>query len=109
MSNQSHTPGPWELEGRKIVSTSNSLIKFGYINKFNRKVIVYQPWLYSDPSGNESESNARLIAAAPELLEALEGILANDGSRDCYDAMELRQFRELAKTAIAKATGKEPA
>ena len=43
-----------------------------------------------------SEANARLIAAAPDLLEALENILASEG-------MEFEIALERARTAIAKA------
>jgi len=50
----------------------------------------------------EARSNARLIAAAPEMLEAL---------RDCRRALEIANFtQELAvvDAAIAKATGGQP-
>lgn len=42
-------------------------------------------------------ANARLIAAAPKLLHALQGILNGDSPN----------WVDVAKTAIAKATGKE--
>jgi hypothetical protein len=45
----------------------------------------------------EQEANARLISAAPELLEALKAVIAiSDRSHDAWDA---------AKAAIAKAEG----
>lgn len=49
----------------------------------------------------EQESNARLIAAAPDLLTALERLL--DDSELCGH-MLYDQYRE-ARVAIAKATG----
>jgi hypothetical protein len=50
---------------------------------------------------DEDEANARLIAAAPDLLEALHAI------RLCeFNSMSSRQeMMRLAQTAIAKATG----
>jgi hypothetical protein len=42
-------------------------------------------------------ANARLIAAAPELLEAVERLLANDGISN----------REFARAAIAKAVERD--
>ena len=46
---------------------------------------------------NEQEANARLIAAAPDLLEALHDIVENSG-----DIVAV----SVAKTAIQKAEGK---
>lgn len=59
---------------------------------------------YYDCSGNE-EANARLIAAAPELLEALKKIAFNNSiDRDGWTADEaFDHSRSLALLAIAKA------
>lgn len=64
---------------------------------------------HDEASKVECEANARLIAAAPELLEALQGFLDmyvrlvnNDGSGACdpeYDPHVI-----AARAAIAKAT-----
>jgi hypothetical protein len=50
----------------------------------------------------EAEANARLIAAAPELLEALKGLL--EVTEENYDN---RHEVEAALHAIAKAEGRE--
>lgn len=84
-----HTPGPWVVEDSR---------------RFN-----YQMDLTAGPSplgvifgrmdGAENEANARLIAAAPELLELLV---------DAVMALEWDAYPELvakAKKAIEKAGG----
>jgi hypothetical protein len=51
----------------------------------------------SAPASQESEANARLIASAPDLLEALIEVVAiADRKTDAFDR---------ARAAIAKATG----
>lgn len=65
----------------------------------------------------ESEANARLIAAAPDLLEALKDLLdeaewlrreySHDRERDGWDALEEDPCFTVARAAIAKATGGE--
>lgn len=88
----SFTPGPW---GRIIAD--------GYT--------VRHPQIYSDtgPVANatwlgdgrldELNANAQLIAAAPELLAALEALL------DYENGIQKAQAEQMARAAIAKAGG----
>lgn len=55
---------------------------------------------------DETLANARLIAAAPELLEALEELLSAPQLRGEM-AFNLRLRVEKARAAIAKATGEQ--
>ncbi len=94
MSNATHTPGPW------AVSTAGDIwIKAGPLH------VATIP---RAGDGDWSESNARLIAAAPELLEALE--LALQGL-DIAATKQLPEFigfvlaADKARAAIAKAKG----
>jgi len=61
---------------------------------------------------NETDqANLRLIAAAPELLEALVELLEHEGQRVVNgigleeDSDELRAVKEQARAAIARARG----
>jgi hypothetical protein len=55
-----------------------------------------------DAHRREALSNARLISAAPELLEALELLLNNVGKNSDYPGTN------AARAAIAKATTEAP-
>lgn len=82
-----HTPGPWTIDN------SNGAT---YINQGNQPIV---PITICRLTSNHTTANANLIAAAPELLEALEGIRELMG----IDWL-LPEFDE-AREAIAKAKG----
>lgn len=107
----SHTPGPWKLE---TVSTSvGSCHKIGPFPS-NGVYGETHTCIYSDnvrvgetgnTIGNELLANARLIAAAPELLEALKSMVSafhptQGGSNIYCDAAT-----DMARAAIARAEG----
>ena len=54
-------------------------------------------------SSERSEANARLIAAAPELLAALQAI-ADAGEHGDLAITDIVSIKSIARTAIAKAT-----
>ena len=93
-----HTPGPWLVEGRTVYALNDD----GY-NRFSALVQdAHTP-------GDELEANARLIAAAPELLEALEDIANDYAERFDMDSQStnpgMKVVVENARAAIAKARG----
>ena len=108
MSNAKHTPGPWvfardfdEAGQRAKVTTVAVCAEFviGLPSDFPGG-----NYRDGDPSG-ESEADARLIAAAPELLEALTDV-SNQARHSDYDwPVELSR---AVSAAIAKATGEQP-
>lgn len=75
MSEFKGTPGPWVAEGDGCVRHS---IPCGF-NTFNQSIKLGSGWIegaYTDGDADEETlANARLIAAAPDLLEALEKTL----------------------------------
>jgi hypothetical protein len=65
------TPGPWMTNPLSDGSTAI------WANEKGRIAVSCLTW-----AGNyEGQANARLIAAAPELVEALEELLSNDPDR----------------------------
>lgn len=94
MSKHTYTPGPWSWsdEYQTVAGESTwSLIGQGGYG------ILSCDGLANSPS-EFHESNARLIAAAPELLEALEEIAE-------YPENDAQELMRIARAAIAKATG----
>lgn len=110
-----HTPEPW---------TVSSLQPFYVVGPASSKfevVCAVAEWKDSNPDNftpslifENANSNARLIAAAPELLEALKDMAAwsegcvkvmeMDGNKTLATGLEMR--RRIALQVIAKATGK---
>jgi hypothetical protein len=74
------------------------------------------PFLVCDQNGRvlaitQTEENARLIAAVPELLAALQECITDDNAMAWTDKMlafrRLHAISDTARAAIAKATGKQ--
>src|SRR5690349_2970415 len=80
-----HTPGPWHVglptqpEAQGVYATTD---------------MVAECW---NTRNGSRDANAHLIAAAPDMLQALQAYFSDDYS--------IQKFRELARAAIAKATG----
>lgn len=85
-----HTKGPWRLSEEKFSTL--------YVEPFICAIFG---------TDKTAEANARLIAAAPELLEALENLHANIAeyarinNLGGFDNQDMQQ----ARAAIAKAKG----
>ena len=99
-----HTPGPWETKPEEC---DKPYIRIRGTRLGSRyKVANAITPVYDGVGAREAEetrANARLIAAAPELLEALQAII-NDG----LHCDVVPHLHTKARAAIAKATG-EPA
>lgn len=98
-----HTPGPWKIRTAAISGDRNSISITS--NPASRNVIFHQ-WDHGNtPLQAEDYANARLIAAAPELLAALKEMVEQyDG--DDGDGRYEPQRLEREKAIIAKAEGK---
>lgn len=91
-----HTAAPWEF----TASTPEDGFECFFIHAgegYSQRQIA----AVDGPQDEKGEANARLIAAAPELLDALLG---------CRRSLELANFTQelaLVNAAIAKATGEQ--
>jgi len=105
--NAKHTPGPWKA--RKIAGyTAYWAVDAPRVEDREPQVCKVSGGLYIDAP--QTEANARLIAAAPELLEALEGMLNNlwqDRKRDVKRDYSLMVYEAAARKALDKARGAE--
>ena len=94
MNEKRFTPGPWEYHsgvGPTFVIEAATAGQFARVSRWTQ--------------GNraEAEANARLIAAAPDLYEALQAFIdAGDGHDDFTDEWP------AARAALAKARGEKP-
>lgn len=95
-----HTPGPWRIDPAFCSDIQTEDGKY--------EIASTSPYVLDGGNAPEEwEANARLIAAAPELLECLMWYVKED---DCAEGMEGNEFWEdglnRARAAIAKAIGK---
>jgi hypothetical protein len=81
-----HTPGPWVVEKGTTVIWSRNAYDEGTNNVGCIVARAAQPvsWKGSRPTADEQDANARLIAAAPDLFEALEEYLAADDAMAAF-------------------------
>lgn len=79
-----HTPGPWSVGDDQLVVWSDVI---------------------TVAEARRSRADARLIAAAPELLEVAKKLAAWESDPDGYGG-DLAEIGCMARAAIAKAEGK---
>jgi hypothetical protein len=92
-----HTPGPWLKSASG--PTVYALHSYSLRNRFSAHC---QAGRQDDANAEELEANACLMAAAPDLLKALHGLL---DPATYEDGEWYRQARQAARDAIAKAEG----
>ena len=118
MAEKAHTPGPWFLEGNWCPNSHRPL--GGWVSHFAPSGV---PVFGLEPSVGTLEeiaANARLIAAAPDLLDAAkEGrtdlMIAADNARDAaktdprWEGVGEKLMARVAMmdAAIARATGEK--
>jgi hypothetical protein len=85
-----HTPGPWFVGGAT-----------GYINQLSISPSI--GCVYG--AGEELLANAQLVAAAPELLAALQLMLDVFLDTEGTDGARETEAKEIARAAVAKAFG----
>ena len=109
MTQEKHTPGPWRVFGRmtgKVISENGpGMVEICETGDFRDAELV--PF-----NAERWNADARLIAAAPDMLEALRDVVS-----DLFLQIESRrgpkaasQYPSIvaARAAIARATGEKP-
>lgn len=99
-----HTPGPWRIEN----DTDGE--RFHIVGGALGSVVTTIDYLREPDS--EEEANARLIAAAPLLLKALEQLVLaasaiRDGERDEMALAGYAWADDVARAAIREARGEK--
>ena len=113
MTETKHTPGPWNWSRwpSELIGGSLSVYQIGPM-----RAVIYDDWRprADGISEEENEANARLIAAAPELLEACKAareFALEEIDLLCEGGVQvpswLLKLQEQLRTAIAKATGED--
>lgn len=99
------TPAPWFIEEYDINGKCDA--KYFDIRSMSTDGYEYMDLLDSVRVGDEKAlANAHLIAAAPELLEAL--IELTESAKEAIDGLgDLADAIDTAKAAIAKALGQQ--
>ena len=116
-----HTPGPWRVEEVEVVATGRPedgpMYTYQIVKDWEPLTEIVATVTHIDLLGN---LDAHLIAAAPELYEALEAALVvtrtgrksqcgfclmDEDECDRYDTASTECAGWMARTALAKARG----
>lgn len=96
-----HTSGPWTVDpgqgdymGAILGASGVPVCTFGYCTTYYPAFLLRQVPVEGEPP---TDADARLIASAPDLLEALQGLVLPINNK----------AHNAARAAIAKATGGE--
>lgn len=99
MSTPKHTPGPWRTLANAYIGQWQVLSSESKICTVSKKTLDRSLMAEYPDLDKEASANARLIAAAPELLAACELMADNWG------AVEAPAIVAQARAAIDKARG----
>ncbi len=111
-----HTPGPWTIDHERIGPLGEPVALLCDSHASASGTVIDWPRMTHEAVDDyENEANARLIAASPMLLQALETLMALEGVepstsplqsyRDPDAQAEAERVWQQAFDAIAKARG----
>jgi hypothetical protein len=104
--------GPWSFEMVRHAPIQKEFGCYLLLDSQKNNVALISSWMDSPNTSEEAEANARLICAAPDLLEALEAAIeccmvptssAKDGGAVRYARQVI--VADMIRDAIAKAKG----
>lgn len=96
--NSTHTPGPWLANGPTVCAAPSDAAPTGYALAH-----ILNPYVGAVGSADRVAANARLIAAAPDLLAALMRLMPMLENTYQVNGV-LHPYLAAARAAIAKAT-----
>lgn len=112
-----HTPGPWFADQQGYIwrrPLSELYENGGGVAGDKPLAAAFIGWSHEGATGYPLQANARLIAAAPDLLDALQKFIAwskaeaNHEGTTFWERVEmLRELDAAAESAIANATGEK--
>jgi hypothetical protein len=99
-----HTPGPWTVQ--ELITHANYPKWTSYsihdgITNVHIATVGHMDRYFEEQTGD----HARIIAAAPDMLEALKRIADGQWDHTIAETSGTLAMREIARAAIAKATG----
>lgn len=102
-----HTPGPWIVTDSGVFDRCGRII-VPEIKAHDVKDAAFSSGAVLKAQDDGGESNANLIAAAPDLLEALEGLLTAVSEHYTEDLnMDVVEAIIPARAAIKRAKGEK--
>lgn len=93
-----HTPAPWSIDKTTLTAINSGEKHVAMVNFYN------SPNGANSVVGEEHEANTHLIAAAPDLMEALKLLYAHLFGPTT--SMPRHEIDDLCVAAIAKAEGR---
>lgn len=107
MTANKHTPGPWTVLPEEL-DRDYIRVRGTQLGKRYKIANVPTPTNGVEREAEETRANARLIAAAPELLEAIQKYRARVASCRSGQTHSFALAQYALDAAIAKATGGQP-
>lgn len=99
-----HRPGPWILSESSVLrygDTKETKICEIFCNRNNKLIAEIPDYCYHAEDAEQDRADARLLTAAPELLETIQALLAEmEKNGSCM----YERLREDCAAAVAKAT-----
>lgn len=97
MSETKFTPGPWQVNGSHIYGPDPS-------RELVAQAHASGEGAWTSVGGSRMVSNRNLIAAAPEMYEALRSMVSDGAFEElCQTIGEEPEWLKLARAALAKA------
>ena len=103
MKDTRHTPGPWRVESYDSIHQYAEIVA-GFETIETVRICDVPSWPCAE---EEMKANARLIAAAPDLLNLMTAATRLDELTGDNLAVYARTFAALARAAIDRATGNQ--